>query len=60
MKNWVKAVIGVGAAAVGGIVTLGILGRDEKTDIVDAEFKEADDNPFEEVPDDDVEETTKD
>ena len=42
MKNWMKAVIGVGAAAVGGIVTLGILGRDEKIETIDADFEEVD------------------
>lgn len=59
MKNWMKALIVTGAAAVGGLITLAVAGRSEETDVVDAEFTEATENPFEEVPDDD-EETTKD
>lgn len=51
MKNWVKAVIAAGSAAVGGLVTLAVLGKDENTDVVDADFEEvADDFPSEDEP----------
>lgn len=52
MKGYVKALIGAGAAAIGGIVTLALVGREEKLDVVDTDFEEVETDQVDTTEDD--------